>query len=166
MPQLSALDILDKYGSLGPDFLTWLWVSSEREDLPAPPSEPGLQVTVLGPIVLSGGYGEATKITLAGDEAPAAPESLAARRGGKRAVRAKLEFRAQDAVWTFTLDAETFDIKAAKVPVPKIPDENEYLMQRVQALQHLDHLLGELFETFLQIRLDPARWPGEAASWG
>ncbi len=165
MNQLSVLEILDRYGSVGPDFLTWLCVRWMRDDVPAPPSEPGLQVSFLGPVVLGSETGEATKISFSGEDAPSAPEVQAALRQGKRLLRSKLVFTAQDASWQFTLDAETFDLKSIKLPVPKLPDLDEYMAMRVQATQHLARLVEELFELYLPIRLDAVVWKSEVESW-
>ena len=163
--QLTVLEILDRYGSLGPDFLTWLAVHCEEEGFAGTPSEPGLSASVLGPMVFTSDTGEATKMSLAGDEAAAAPEVLAALRAGKRLSRARVQLNAQDAEWLFTLEAESFDLKSVKLPVPKVPDLDEYMSLRIQALQHLDRLIYELFEKFLTVRLDPETWKEEAASW-
>ena len=165
MSEMSALDIMDRYGALGPDFLTWLWVHSLDESLPAPPSEPGLAVGCIGPMVFESEIGDATKISLAGDEAATAPEAKAALRTGKRLKRSKLEFSAQDAKWTFTLDSDTFDLRSIKLPVPKVADLDEYMTMRVQATQHLAHIVHELFEIFLTIRLDAAKWKEELENW-
>ena len=162
---LTTLEILDRYGSLGPDFLTWLAVHAGEEGFAGTPSEPGLMVTVLGPMVFQSDTGEATKMSLAGDEAASAPEVLAALRAGKRLTRAKLQLNAQDAEWVLTLDGETFDFRGLKLPVPKVADLDEYLSLRIQATQHLDLLIRELFEKFLAVRLDPAAWKDEAKSW-
>lgn len=161
MAQLSALEAMDRYGTLGPDFLTWLLVHVRRDDLPKPPSEPGLDVSLFGPMMLASESGEATKITLAGEEAAAAPEIEAALRAGKRLMRSKIEFNAQESKWTFALDAETFDLKSMKLPVPKVADLDEYMTMRVQAAQHLAHLIDEMFELFLAVRLDAALWREE-----
>ena len=165
MNQQGALELMERYATMGPDFLTWLAIRVLRGDVPAPPSEPGLKVDMLGPLVLGSAMGEATKITFAGDEAAAAPEVRAALREGKRLYRAKLIFTAQDAIWNFTLDAETFDLRSVKVPVPKVPDLDEYLHLRLQALQHLNHLVLELYEIFLPMRLEPGQWRDEVLSW-
>lgn len=165
MPALDNMQILERYAALGPDFATWLLVHARQDDAPAPPSEPGLKIGVLGPLVLEADHAEATKITLSGDEAAAAPEVDAALRTGKRIARARFEFTAQDATWVFTLEAETFDLKSVKVPVPKIPDLDEYISQRVQALQHLARLVDELYEIFLSVRLDPQAWKEEVEGW-
>jgi len=156
---------MERYAALGPDFLTWMLVRSGEEGALTTPSEPGLQVALMGPMVFTSATGEATKVTLAGDEAPASPEVRAALRQGKRVARTKIEFTAVDAKWIFTLEGETFDIKSAKLPVPKMPDQDEYMTMRVQAAQHLVAIVHELFETFLSARLDPAKWAEEITSW-
>lgn len=161
----AALEVMERFGSIGPDFLTWMWVHSQRDDLPAPASEPGLKVRFLGPVVVAGEGGEATKATLAGDEAPASPELRAALAAGKRIIRSKIEFVAQDATWTFSLDGETFDIRGAKLPVPKLPDLDEYMSLRVQALQQAAFLIDQLFELFLPLRADAVRWGDEVKEW-
>lgn len=165
MAQLSALELMDRYGTLGPDFLTWLCVHTRRGDLGPVPSEPGLQVMLMGPMLFTSETGEATKMTLAGDEAASAPEVDAALRQGKRLMRTKMDFTVMDAKYVFTLDAETFDLRSIKLPVPKLPDLDEYLTMRVQATQHLARLVSELFEQFLPLRLDVAAWRDEVESW-
>lgn len=163
--EVSNLEVLERYAALGPDFLTWLAVRSLRGDLPAPESEPGMEVQLLGPITLAASHGEATKVTLAGDEAASAPEVQSALRQGKRLLRAKVQFDIVDMQYVFTLDAETFDLRSVKLPVPKVPDLDEYLRMRIQALQHLDRVVRELFEVFLPVRLEPAAWKAEVTSW-
>jgi hypothetical protein len=163
--ELSFLEINQRYGALGPDFLTWLLIHADEQDLPESPTEPGLQVSLMGPMLFRSDLGEATKISLSGDEAPAAPEVRAALRQGKRLSRCGLLFTVMDAAYQFVLDAETFDLKSVKLPVPKIPDIDEYMVARIQALQHLTRLVHELFDAFLAVRLDPARWADELASW-
>lgn len=165
MTRPSALEVMDRYGPLGPDFLTWLAASVRAGNLPSPPSEPGMQVDLRGPLLFEAPFGDATKMTLAGADAGTAPEVSAALRQGKRLRRARLEFTVVDARWEFTLDAETFDLRGAKLPVPKVPDLDEYLRMRVQALQHLARIVEELFELFLAVRLDAARWKEEVGNW-
>lgn len=163
--ELSNLEIMDRYGSLGPDFLTWLVVESMRDTLDPPESEPGLTVIPKGPLVLVSESGEATKVSLTGDEAVSSAEFISAIRQGKRLLRAKLEFTAQDATWDFTLDSQTFDVKSAKLPVPKVSDLDEFMSLRIQATQHLYHILGEMYDSFLHLRCDEERWPEVLQDW-
>ncbi|MEO8376366.1 MAG: hypothetical protein ABI579_01745 [Candidatus Sumerlaeota bacterium] len=163
--QLAPLEAFQKYAALGPDFLTWILVRVLDTDLPGPPSEPGLKVDIQGPLLFASEGGEARKVTLSGEEAASAPEVQSALRQGKRLMRAKLLFTAVEDTWAFTLDAETFDVKSAKVPVPMIPDMNQYIQMRIESLSRVYHLLDELYEQFLSLRLDPAAWKSEAARW-
>ncbi|MEQ8821523.1 MAG: hypothetical protein RLY93_14890 [Sumerlaeia bacterium] len=165
MAQMSNLEVMERYATLGPDFLTYLCVRSSQGTLDPPASEPGLTLALMGPMVFASDTGEATKVTLAGDEASAAPEVEAALRQGKRLIRGKVEMKAQDAVWNFTLDGETFDMKSMKLPVPKVADADEYMALRVQAIQHLAMLINDLFEAFLPIRLDAELWRAEVEGW-
>ena len=136
-----------------------------EDDLPAPQSEPALKADIQGPLLFTSEGGEARKITLAGDEAASAPEVISALRQGKKLVRAKLVFEAMEDTYTFTLDAETFDLKSIKLPVPNIADQLQYFDMRIEALTRLYLYVDELFEGFLQLRLDPEQWKEEAATW-
>ncbi len=163
--ELSNLEAFERYSALGPDFLTWMMVRVLEDDFPAPASEPGLTVDIKGPLVFISDAGEANKITLAGDEAVGAPELRSALRQGKKLTRARLEFVAAVDTWTFTFDAETFDLKAIKLPVPPLADIEANLTMRAEATARLYHLIDELFEGFLAIRLSPEAWDSEASRW-
>lgn len=163
--ELAPIEAYQRYASLGPDFLTWLLVRVLDTDVPPPQSEPALKVDIQGPLMFAGEGGEAKKVSLAGEEAAAAPEVSSALRQGKRLMRAKIIFSAMEDTWTFTLDAETFDIKSAKLPVPNISDRDEFLKMRVESLMHLQNLVDELFENFLVVRLDQEAWKAEAQRW-
>jgi hypothetical protein len=164
--ELSPLEAFQKYAALGPDFLTWLLVRVLEDDCPRPLSEPGLKVDIQGPLLFISEDGEARKITLAGDEAASAPEVLSALRQGKKLTRAKVIFTAQEDTWTFTLDAQFFDLKSIKLPVPAIPDLNQYLQMRVEATVRLYSLVDEIYtDIFLPLRLSPDAWKEEAKSW-
>lgn len=163
--ELSPLEAFQRYGSLGPDFLTWTLVRVLADDLPAPPSEPMLKVDVQGPLLFLAEGGEAKKINLSGDEAAMAPEVLAALRQGKKLIRAKLLFTALEDTWQFTLDAETFDVRGVKLPVPAMSDIEKYFEMRLEALARLNLFIDEMFEGFLVLRLDPEAWKTEAAAW-
>ena len=165
MEQLAPLEAFQKYAALGPDFLTWLLVRVLDTDVPPPPSEPGLKIDIKGPLLFVGEGGEATKVTLAGEEAASAPEVSSALRQGKKLHRAKLIFNANEDAWQFTLDAEFFDLKGIKLPVPSLADEGEYLSMRIQSTMRLYQLVDELYEAFLVLRLDPEAWKDEAAKW-
>ncbi len=163
--QLSPLEAFERYAPLGPDFLTWLLVHVVESDLPEISVEPTLKLDIQGPMVFEGGQGEAGKMTLTGEEAATAPEVLSALREGKRLKRAKVLFNADEVAWHFTLDAVTFDLRGSKLPVPNMPDAADQLFIRLESLSQLYAILDELFEKFLQIRLDPETWRQELIFW-
>lgn len=165
MAELSVLDAFERYGSLGPDFLTWLFICSQADD-PHPAITSLVQgVEFRGPIVLSGEGGEALKVSLSGDEAPNAPEVRSALAEGKRIVRSKLLLTIGADQFQCTLNGETFDLSGLKLPIPKTPDWELFLSDRIQAMQHLFGILDSLFEAFLAVRLAPDTWKEEAARW-
>ncbi len=159
--ELAPLEAFERYGSLGPDFLTWLLVRVLDDDVPGIPSEPGLKLDVQGPLQFASEAGEARKITLSGEEAATAPEVISALRQGKRLMRGKFLLTAVEDTWTFSLDGETFDLRSLKLPVPSIPDPESYLEARIEATLRIYTLLDELFEVFLSVRLAPEVWQEE-----
>lgn len=163
--ELSPLEAFQRYGALGPDFLTWLLVRILQDDVPKISSDAALKIDIQGPLLFAGEGGEATKVTMAGDEAAAAPEVLSALRQGKKLMRAKLLFDALEDQYVFTMDAETFDLKGIKLPVPALADLAQYFDMRVEALGRLYLYVDDLFEAFLQIRLSPQGWQEEGERW-
>lgn len=155
--------IMSQYGSLGPDFLTWLLIRVLKDDFVPPPSEPGLTIDMKGPLSFAADGGEATKVTMAGDEAASAPEVFSALRQGKRLHRAGLEFRIGDDAWIFNFDGSTFDLKSAKLPVPS--EMGRDLATRVESIMVVYHYLDEIYDQFLPVRLDPDGWKAEVKSW-
>ncbi|MCC5876107.1 MAG: hypothetical protein JJU11_07810 [Candidatus Sumerlaeia bacterium] len=163
--ELDVTTAMNQYGSLGPDFLTWLLVRVLKDDMVPPPSEPALTLDIKGPLAFAADGGEATKVTMAGDEAASAPEVFSALRQGKRLHRAKVEIHVGESNWTFTLDASTFDIKSAKLPVPNQIDLDSFLSLRVESIMALHHYIDEIYDMFLPYRLDPEAWKAEVSSW-
>ncbi|MBI1234927.1 MAG: hypothetical protein GC208_10540 [Alphaproteobacteria bacterium] len=164
--ELSPMEAFQKYAALGPDFLTWLLMRVLDDDYPKPHSEPGLKIDIQGPLLFISEDGEARKVALAGDEVASAPEVMNTLRQGKKLIRAKIIFTAQEDSWGFTLDAQFFDLKSIKLPVPSIPDLNQYLQMRIEATMRLYSLVDEMFtDLFLPLRLDPEAWKEETGSW-
>lgn len=163
--EFDVTQAMDRFGSLGPDFLTWLLVRLLKDEMEPPPSEPSLVIDIKGPLQFAADGGEATKVTMAGDEAASAPEVFSALRQGKRLHRAKLEFIVHEMTWTFTFDGGTFDLRSTKLPVPNIPDQDAFLTTRLESIMGLYHYIDELFDRFLPHRLDPTAWKAEVESW-
>ena len=56
-------------------------------------------------------------------------------------------------------------VTGESVPVPKVPDLDQYVADRVTAFQKLADTFDRLFEQFLSLRLSPENWKKEAAAW-
>lgn len=153
------------YAPLGPDFLTWLLVGAINGMLAGSFDVPVPQIVFVGGLVFEGESGEVSKASFAGDDPAGSREVQAALASGMRLVRARVEMTDQDNTWSFTLDARTFDVTGAKLPVPKLPDLDEALSLRVQALQQALHLLHEMFAAWLPLRCDKTRWVATVNGW-
>lgn len=164
MAELSALEAFERFGALGPDFLTWMLVR-HLENVPIDLDGAPLDLAIGGPLMLEGPSGEATKISLSGEEAASAPEVRSALREGKKLVRARLTITIGADQYVFTLDAGTFDLRAVKLPVPKVPDLDQHMEDRLASMQFLQAMVDRLYEGFLPIRLSPKAWAEEAQMW-
>ncbi|MDX2175132.1 MAG: hypothetical protein SF028_01550 [Candidatus Sumerlaeia bacterium] len=165
MAELGVLEAFEQYRPLGPDFLTWLAMSARAENAVTLADGTRLELEVRGPLALAAGGGEATKVTLAGDDAVGAPELRSALGEGKRLVKARLVLTEGADQYAFTFNAETFDLSALKVPVPRIPDLAQYATDRVTAMQHLFDVVERAYEEFLALRLAPEQWAETVESW-
>ena len=67
--------------------------------------------------------------------------------------------------YAFTFTAETFDLSALKVPVPRLPDAAQYATDRVTAMQHLFDIVERAYGDFLALRLAPEQWAATVESW-
>lgn len=165
MPAMDALEAMQKYEAFGPDFLTWLFLRA-REGEAAFGAKFPWQVAFRGPLTFEGVGGEATKIALSGDEAADAAEAVSALREGKKLVKAKVVLSDSIDEFVFTINAHTFDLTGVKVPTPKLPDMDQYLSDRIVALQRLYDTIGELYERhFLPKRLSAKDWKKEVKGW-
>lgn len=162
--EIGALEAMERYAPLGPDFLTWI-AFSVLENRPPELDGVPLDIAIKGPIVLVSAAGEATKVTLAGEESHGAPEFRSAIAEGKKLVKARLTLTEGADQFEFTFNGETFDFGSVKLPVPKVPDLDQYVADRVTAFQKLADTFDRLYEQFLALRLSPENWKREAATW-
>ncbi|OPZ05600.1 MAG: hypothetical protein BWZ10_03028 [candidate division BRC1 bacterium ADurb.BinA364] len=155
---------IEQKAFLGTEFLTWLWHKSELEDGKiALKNEDPVEVQFQDAMTLEAHYGEATIQTLRGETPGASAEARSALIEGKKAKRAKIHLAQGEMEWTFVLRGDTFDFGSIKVPAPKGLPIEESVSLRLQAVDRLFELVHRLFETFLEIRLQPGEWAGEIA---
>lgn len=157
---MGVLELIQQKAFLGREFLTWLWFRAEidgRIDLDDKP----LEVEILGPIQLDAHYGDARATSLKGDSPATSPEARTALLEGKKMRKTKMKWTRGDGEWTFSLDAETFNLSGLAVPNPgRLPFE-ESITLRLDVVQEFEQLFARTFEKFLDLRLDAAQWEPE-----
>ncbi len=158
--KLGLAEVMDRLGDVGCAFMTWLYRGvvqrCEAEDSARPwccQSEPGLSVDFPAGIALAKDD-DKTRVALSGEESAFSPEVESALACGRVIRKAALVFGAEDAVWEFTLEGDSFAVSGCKLPVPKIPGLEDALVMRVQALQGLWRVLEDVFEGFLGERAE------------
>jgi hypothetical protein len=153
-PELSPGEAVEKFPTIGADFLTWLRMADSIVT-----DQGRYAVEMLSPVTLSGEGGEAKKVALAGEDSPAdSREAAAALKGGKRIVKARLQIgdSSTGAEFLCTLDADRFDIRGAKLPVEKTPDAAANIAARIRAAFDLCSTVEALFIVYME-QADEAR---------
>jgi hypothetical protein len=128
----------------GAQFLTNLMITLQEGS--QQPSYPSLEIHLEGPLVFAHPEHDARKITIVGEDAASSPEAEAALQSGKRLQSAVIVIQKHEEVWRMTLDATTMTLKAVSLPVPTLPDINEYIYLRHQSLTYLHAILDELLQ--------------------
>ncbi|MDP6490257.1 MAG: recombination-associated protein RdgC [Kiritimatiellia bacterium] len=143
--------------TVGQDFLTWLWYASETNTISTALPD-GCGVIIEGPLTFVFEGGGAHETTLRKGAPMVATEAKAALMAGKKLRRAVLTMAQGDAVWTTTIDADTFIFRGLKLPKGEAMDPIGKFEERMLALRVLREVFLGLFEHFLTLRQEPAQW--------
>ena len=158
---MGVLELIQQKSFLGKEFLTWLWFRSERDGTVEPARAKPITIEILGPILLDAQYGDARASMLKGDSPATAPEARTALLEGKKLTKAKMKWAREDAEWIFTLDGENFNVSSLNVPNPgRLPFEDSMTL-RLEMVLEFERVLEQLWEMFLELRLNGKAWPGE-----
>jgi len=144
----------------GLDFLTWLWFASEKQEGIFKSKEHGdVGVALEGPLLFTRTGDGAHEIALRKGLPTVSAEAKTALLSGKKLRRAKLMLGHIEEAWNVTLDADTFVFRSVKLPEPKeMLDPASRFQDRVQKLGLFRDLFFELFDKFLNVRADAAKW--------
>ena len=112
-------------------------------------------------LVLRGDAGEVLNSSLRGDAPSHGPEAGAALAAGKTVRRARISFAIGNMTWQFSLNAETFDFGGLKLDTPPGLPFEEGTALRLSALQEFQDIFSELYNQFLDLRLDSDAWKAE-----
>lgn len=162
-------------GSLGRDFLTWIWFQSDvahsffRTDDGQP-----FQVSMEKRVTVTGGEGmdrETTAMTSFYDGAPLVEARFGLRRGKK--VTSALIHLTKGA-FGFDVSVKAADFSLNSLKTPKIDksdrddDPDSLFLEKVFLIETAVTLLNSLYRQFLGLRLDEGKWKkttGEMMKW-
>ncbi len=140
---------------LGREALTWLlWKSESSDELLTLDKEP-VKVVFGGKLGLKAAEGDITEAQVKGIAAPYAALVRQALAKGLLVHSARLMVRHGDRDFELTLDAEFFNVSAAKLPSLLAEEESERLTERLDLAAHLSRLIDACLEAFMKERLSP-----------
>jgi hypothetical protein len=138
---------------LGRECLTWLlWKSESTEPIAHFDGQP-IHVVFHGRLTLRAGGGEVTELAVKGVTSPYSPLVRAALDKGLLVHGARLQLTHGEQQYEVGVDAETFDVKAAKLPALLQEEEGERITERLELAGRLSHLLDALSQAFCAARL-------------
>jgi hypothetical protein len=153
---MALIDKIQQKSFLGTEFATWLWYRAETNaNAVALADGSRCEIAFEKDIVLTSESGQARATALKGENPTM---SLGA---GKKVKRARIGVTYQDTTLELTLNAETLDWGGLRLNVPNGLPMDEGIPVRLRALDAFSELFDRLFETFLDIRLDPKGWDEE-----
>lgn len=156
----SSTDVKTSPG-IGPEFMTWLWYTSDRNAGLLPTSGRGqYAMMVEGPLVFVV-EGDGALLTNLRDGNP--QESVEAKTSlfaGKKLRTAKITLGQDKKIWEFTLDSADFSFRSMKLPKgeEKGASPEDIFQDRMELLQEFLAVFWDLYAVFLKIRVDEKAW--------
>lgn len=145
-------------GTLGRDFLTWLWWYQEAHEGKLPKSQLGeFGLLVDGPLVFVAEGPGAHESAIRKGLPTLSAEAKAALVVGKKLKQAKLMFARGNDSWTATVDADAFTFRGLKLPQGEALDPDSVFEERITNLHIFQTLLYALFSRFLKEMTDDAQ---------
>ena len=139
-------------GTLGQNFLTWLWFFQEEHHGVLPQTKLGeFSLMLDGPLVFVAEGAGAYESTLRKGIPLISAEAKAALTVGKKLRRAKLVLaRARGEEWAVSVDADEFVFRGLKVPEGEAMDPGSVFEERMGNLYTFQKVFFALFQRFLQ----------------
>lgn len=157
-------------GTLGQNFLTWLWFLQEESGGTLPKSQLGeFAFMVDGPLVFVAEGPGAFESSIRKGLPTLSAEAKAALLVGKKLKRAKLVLaRGKAENWTVTVDADTFLFRGLKLPEGEKLEAHSAFEERVTYLHIFQTVFFALFARFLKEAGDSSKFAGlqkRAKAW-
>jgi hypothetical protein len=141
---------------LGREALTWvLWKSESADDLCDVDGLP-VKIVFTGKLLLRAAAGEVTEVAVKG---VSAAYSTIVRQSIARGILvhgARLSIEHGEQSFEVTLDAEFFDIRAAKLPELLQEEEAEQRIERLELVARLGRVIDAVIELFIKARVAPS----------
>ena len=140
---------------LGREFATWLWFLCEVEGGEFQLSSGSIELLFEDNLVFVGHDDDEAATQVKGGCPTLRPEAACALAAGMTVRRAKVTAAREDRAWTFTLDAESLDLRSLKVPAVEAEDPLEQLTERLESAEELREVVEELYQQFIGLRCSP-----------
>jgi len=143
---------------LGGEFLTWLWYHSEQTEGRFKLGERYIEVYFDAKLVLEA-TGDIRETSSIKSECPTeTEEARASLQSGKHVSEARLRVVAEQKQWTVTVKASDLSLGGVKIPALLSREDDDKVYERLYLLEELEDLLDDLFNLFLDERLDEDGW--------
>ena len=141
---------------LGRECLTWLLWKSESTEAVLTIDDQPVSVVFNGKLTLRAASGDLTEVQVKGVTAPYAKLVKRALSQGLLVHTAKVQLTWGEQVYDFTLDAEFFDIRSAKLPALLQDEEDDKLTERLELATRASTLTDALVAAFIKERTGKA----------
>lgn len=145
-------------GSLGMDFLTWLWFFSEQRGGLLSENDNRFAVMLEGPLTFYMEGQGAHLTVLRNGEPLVASEAKTALLSGKKLRRATVVMTREEETWRGTVDAEDFVFRSLKLPKVDHVDAVSRFEERMLSLARFRHAFLGYFDRFLEERTGQEAW--------
>lgn len=145
-------------GSLGQDFLTWLWFFSESRGGEIEVARERWAVGIEGPLLFVLEGEGAHEILLRKGSPLVSAEAKVALLNGKKLRAARLILARGETQWSVTLDADTFAFRGMKLPKEERLDPVSRFQERMLAVASFREAFFTLFDQFLAERSKEGLW--------
>ncbi len=141
-------------GDAGREFLNWLYWRTDQTGGKFELEKSGeVHLWIEDRMLYKDDAERPASTALTGGDPARWPESRASLAGGKKLTRVKLGLKRGEREWSFTLDGETLDLAALKIPALLTDVEEEALFERLALLEEATFVIDELFGEWAKKRL-------------
>lgn len=154
---MDLIDLINRTSFLGPEFLTWLWYRSEKQQgvFDAGGEIGPFELWFDDKLTIGSPAVNAQENLFKGGHPATSVEARIALRLGKQPSDAKLRIVRASQEWSFSLKADRLEPAGVKIPAVLSREDEEVLNERMVLIEQLDTMLKSLLAQFLVLRVSP-----------